>query len=605
MKARALALAGALSLTAAGLSGCAVSSGAKLPDEKKGLAGWPSSPVLPAVVAEPAPISGGTLLVLADGHTAVASDAELDQVWFVDLSAQVVVGNAALQPGDEPGRVVEDGAGRVHVVLRRGGAVVTIDPSNSSVARRAVCPAPRGLAYDASLDAIHVACADGSLVTLPAAGGAATRTVVLDGDLRDVVVQGGKLYVSRFRAAELLEVGPDGTIAQRITPPTLTVPVPTKMGTSTMPASPGVAYRTVALPGGKVAMLHQSALDEPLTIMPGGYDQSSGNCVGVGAVSDTITVITPGTASAVSSILTNRTVTVDLSVSPDGSQVAVAVPSGHGPSGGTAPLAPVVGPGAPPACLTLDDQAFFNSAGQTVAVAFDGYNNLVVQTRAPGTIYTANGTIPLISARINDDGLEVFYTSTGGSIACASCHPEGGDDGRVWQFTGIGSRRTQNLRGGVLARTPFHWSGDIADMNDLVNVVFVERMSGQPLSPQQTYDLGQWMDAQPALVAPTPLDAAAVARGQATFQDPNVGCTGCHDGPQISNHALVDVGTGGVFKVPSLVAVRYRAPYLHDGCAPTLLDRFTPTCGGGDQHGHTSQLDAGQLSDLVAFLESL
>jgi cytochrome c peroxidase len=72
----------------------------------------------------------------------------------------------------------------------------------------------------------------------------------------------------------------------------------------------------------------------------------------------------------------------------------------------------------------------------------------------------------------------------------------------------------------------------------------------------------------------------------------------------MSTHQLVDVGTGGVFKVPSLLAVGYRAPYLHDGCGATLQDRFDPSCGG-DSHGTTQQLDAGQIDDLVAYLQSL
>jgi cytochrome c peroxidase len=84
-----------------------------------------------------------------------------------------------------------------------------------------------------------------------------------------------------------------------------------------------------------------------------------------------------------------------------------------------------------------------------------------------------------------------------------------------------------------------------------------------------------------------------------------VGCVTCHSGPQFSTHKLVDVGTGGVFKVPSLNGVGYRAPFLHDGCAATLTDRFSATCGGGDNHGTTQQLDAGQIADLVAYLESL
>ena len=59
-----------------------------------------------------------------------------------------------------------------------------------------------------------------------------------------------------------------------------------------------------------------------------------------------------------------------------------------------------------------------------------------------------------------------------------------------------------------------------------------------------------------------------------------------------------------LFKVPSLVGVGGRAPYMHDGCAATLRDRFG-ACGGGDKHGHTSQLSETELGDLIAYLESL
>ena len=39
-----------------------------------------------------------------------------------------------------------------------------------------------------------------------------TRTVHLEADLRDVVLYKDSLLVSRFRSAQLLNVGPDGTI---------------------------------------------------------------------------------------------------------------------------------------------------------------------------------------------------------------------------------------------------------------------------------------------------------------------------------------------------------------------------------------------------------
>ena len=83
-----------------------------------------------------------------------------------------VTSTIALRAGDEPGRSVEDAAGRIHVALRRGGDIVTIDPTAGSiVGRRTACANPRGLAYDAKADAVHVACVGGELVTFPAAGG--------------------------------------------------------------------------------------------------------------------------------------------------------------------------------------------------------------------------------------------------------------------------------------------------------------------------------------------------------------------------------------------------------------------------------------------------
>jgi cytochrome c peroxidase len=88
------------------------------------------------------------------------------------------------------------------------------------------------------------------------------------------------------------------------------------------------------------------------------------------------------------------------------------------------------------------------------------------------------------------------------------------------------------------------------------------------------------------------------------FESDEVGCLACHAGEQLTTNALVDVGTGGKFKVPSLRGVAARAPFLHDGCAPTLADRFGP-CGGGQFHGETSFLTELDVADLVAYLETL
>ena len=91
----------------------------------------------------PVPLSGGTLRVLDDGKTAVATDPDRDNVYIADLTGPTLLSTVALNAGDEPGRVVEDAAGHVHVLARRGGAVVAIDPATGTILdRRAVCPAP-------------------------------------------------------------------------------------------------------------------------------------------------------------------------------------------------------------------------------------------------------------------------------------------------------------------------------------------------------------------------------------------------------------------------------------------------------------------------------
>jgi hypothetical protein len=98
------------------------------------------------------------------------------------------------------------------------------DPSNlvgkgTITGRTAVCAAPRGLAYDPATDLVHVACAGGELVSLPASDGPATRSLLLDPDRRDVIVEGDHLRVSRFRSAEILTVDASGAVTARLAMP--------------------------------------------------------------------------------------------------------------------------------------------------------------------------------------------------------------------------------------------------------------------------------------------------------------------------------------------------------------------------------------------------
>ncbi|HEY8926347.1 MAG TPA: c-type cytochrome, partial [Polyangia bacterium] len=612
--------------------------------------------------ADPPPVvSGGTLRVLRDGHTAVASDPDRDQISVVDLTAGKVSATIALMKGDEPGRIVEDGAGRVHVSLRGAGAILTLDPGAGTVlGRRSVCSAPRGIAYDAKSDQLHVACSGGELVTLPSASGAATRTLKLDRDLRDVVVDGDQLLVSRFRSAQILTVDADGKVTQRLTPAPLRSPE-VHFGQL---FSAAVAWRMVEMPGGGAAVMHQRGMDDQVETRPGGYGNAN-PCDSI--VHSAVTVVKGGEASESTPAIAGMVLPTDMAISPDGKRVALIAtgnatnaqtPGGdpelprvfvtdldslvdrtvgcrsdgrHGPclpslfggtggvvgtggstfsgSGGSFGTGGTTGTGGArgDACdSTRPAGGVPVVSGEPTAVAFDGAGAVVVQTREPAALFLASGaTVSLSSQSRADTGHTVFHGNAGGFVACASCHPEGSDDGRVWSFSCEGTRRTQSLAAPLAGTEPFHWGGDMKTFSQIMSNVFVGRMSGPKLTPEQIDATFTWIDRHPRQAATPASDPAAAERGRALFQDPKLACASCHTGPSLTNNMTTDVGTGGLFQVPSLRGVGARAPFMHTGCAKTLADRFNPACGGGDKHGVTSGLTSAQIADLVAYMETL
>ncbi len=229
-------------------------------------------------------------------------------------------------------------------------------------------------------------------------------------------------------------------------------------------------------------------------------------------------------------------------------------------------------------------------------------------TREPITLWvldanrTAWKTIALSAVSRDDTGHDIFHASAGALVACASCHPEGGDDGHVWMLNG-NARRTPSMRGTIAGTAPYHWPGDEPDLVALTIDVYSGRMNGMALDSAQIGALGDWVKAIPPPPAPTWVDAAAAARGQALFQSPTTACSTCHAGPKLTNNATIDVGTGGAFQVPPLVGVGWRTPLMHSGCATTIADRFgacaTPA------HGVTGSLSVANVSDLTAYLETL
>jgi mono/diheme cytochrome c family protein/DNA-binding beta-propeller fold protein YncE len=545
------------------------------------------------------PLSGGTLVV--SGNEAIASLPEHDRVVRVDLDAGTVLSSTALEAGDEPGRIALDAQGRIHVVLRGAGAIATIDPAQPerAVARRTVCAEPRGLAYDPVDDVLFVVCRSGELVTLPSGGGDALRRVSLDDDLRDVIVDGPVLRISRFRAAELLTVDREGHVVSRERPPVLEQ----RPATEGLLAEPAVAWRTIGLAGGGVAMLHQRASMMPVpTDSPGGYGRSDED-EGCGPVVESaVTMLGNAGGGRRTPRLGGQsgpgTLGVDAAVSPDGQEVAVALAGNQGVV--RQPLTATVMEGFE---CSFAGGPLEATPGMPVAVAYDAEGRVVVQTRGPARIGRLGA--PLVGIDLEDTidaGFELFHASTPSAVACASCHPEGTEDGRTWRFD-FGPRRTQTVSGGLLATAPFHWDGAMRTFDTLLEGVLVDRMGADAATPEQSTALASWLDGLPALRPGPTTDADAVARGRALFESHEVGCASCHSCALFTNNRSADVGTGQRFQVPSLLAISTRAPFLHDGCAPTLRDPFGP-CGGA-RHGNVSGLSEPQLDDLVAYLHSL
>ncbi len=611
------------------------------------------------------PISGGTLAVSRDDRFAIVADPDRDRVSIVDLFLQAVSATVALQAGDEPGRIAVDGAGRAHVALRRGGAVASIDIATGRLLeRRAVCGTPRGIAHDSTGDKLLVACASGELVTLPASGAGTIERKHVEADLRDVVVREGSTYLTRLKSAELFPIDAAGARGAVTRPNELQEFFPDLDGALVADAvQPLGARRTIATADG-LLMLHAGGRtgDIPVqdseegTTNPTGGSPYGGGSHGCSGVIGTQVTQFDEDGRVVTTARMPGVLAVDVAQSSATGELAVAFAGAADP---TQPVGGLVleselesvmsGIASQPAikidpatgrpvelgttvlsvarfdpaagidlkhpsiktCVPFSDVV--QTASPATAVTFMSDGRLLVQTRDPATLVLTNkardpnGSTSLVidlgGVSVFDTGHEIFHRDAGAGVACASCHIEGGDDGHTWNFVDMGPRRTQSIHVGLEGTEPFHWIGDMRDLPTLMEHVFVGRMGGVHQTPQRLNALASWMYSVRAPAPPRAAADPAVERGRQLFVG-QAECAQCHAGAKLTNNETVDVGTGLELQVPSLVAVAYRGPWIHNGCATTLRDRFDPACGGAN-HGRTAQLTPVQLDDLVAYLESL
>ena len=241
-------------------------------------------------------------------------------------------------------------------------------------------------------------------------------------------------------------------------------------------------------------------------------------------------------------------------------------------------------------------------------------------------------------------GKQLFYDAADDKLAlesyisCASCHNEGGQDGRVWDFTGFGEglRNTIALQGhGGMAHGPLHWSGNFDEVQDfegqirgfaagsglMADVDFHAGTRSQPLGDPKA-GISPELDALAAYVSSlTQVNSSPYRqadgsltvdgqRGRVVFQ--SVGCLDCHGGTDFTDSTLGlfhDVGTlkassgqrlnGPLvgLDTPTLRGIWQTFPYLHDGSAATLAEAVT---------AHSDvDLNTADLDSLVAYLRQI
>ncbi|MEM9532463.1 MAG: galactose oxidase-like domain-containing protein [Pseudomonadota bacterium] len=243
-------------------------------------------------------------------------------------------------------------------------------------------------------------------------------------------------------------------------------------------------------------------------------------------------------------------------------------------------------------------------------------------------------------------GKQLFYDARDDRLAaldymsCASCHNEGEEDGRVWDFTqfGEGLRNTISLTGrSGTAHGFLHWSANFDEVQDFEGQIrgfaggtglmadsdFNAGTRSEPLGDPKA-GLSADLDALAAYLAslddvpespyrePDGSLSTAAEAGLSVFA--TAGCHTCHTVPHLTNSsdesALEDIGSispasggrlGGPLvgiDIPGLLGAWSHPPYLHDGSAPTLAAAIA-----AHQGINLSSSEVNQLAALISELE--
>jgi mono/diheme cytochrome c family protein/DNA-binding beta-propeller fold protein YncE len=236
------------------------------------------------------------------------------------------------------------------------------------------------------------------------------------------------------------------------------------------------------------------------------------------------------------------------------------------------------------------------------------------------------GVGEIVGDATKDVGRALFHRAGDSRIssdgrACASCHPEGRDDGLVWA-TPDGPRQTPTLAGRLVGTAPYGWNGARDTVKKHVTST-VSRLGGTGLDDRELEALVDYcatMQPPPraaeakAKTAVVPATASAtadplVAEGRELFESPRTACASCHmddgtytDGNRHDVKSRAKGDPGRAFDTPSLRFVAGTAPYFHDARYPTLRALLA---GSDGKMGHTKGLSAHEVDALEAYLRTL
>jgi cytochrome c peroxidase len=173
--------------------------------------------------------------------------------------------------------------------------------------------------------------------------------------------------------------------------------------------------------------------------------------------------------------------------------------------------------------------------------------------------------------------------------------------------------RIPSLRGSRYL-APYGHDGRMASLRDFVRNVIVNEFAGQEPSAAIVDALVAYIQdidflPNPKLTPGGHLSANASdaeRRGEALFarpfpHDPNLSCAGCHTpSSAFLDHQVHDVGSGGLFRTPTLINADFNGPYFHDG----RYDSYDQVVAHFDRI-FSLGLSADEQRDLVAYLTAI